>query len=55
MNSPTHRVNMLDPRVNCLGCAARLSHGAVPGDPTVYATQVFYAKIEKEVFSVKGG
>jgi len=55
MNSPTHRANMLDPRVNSLGCAARLSLGIVPGDPTIYATQVFYAKIEKEVFSVKGG
>jgi hypothetical protein len=46
---------MLDPHVNSLGCAARLSLGIVPGDPTIYATQVFYAKIEKEVFSVKGG
>ena len=55
MNSPGHRANLLDPHVNCLGCAARISHGIVPGDPTVYATQVFYAKAEKEVFSVKGG
>ena len=57
MNSPSHRDNMLDPRVTFLGCAARLSHGIVRGQPTVYATQVFYgpAKAEKEVFSVKGG
>ncbi len=54
MNSPTHRANMLDLHVNCLGCAARLSHGIVTGDSTVYATQVFYAKTEKELFSVKG-
>ena len=55
LNSPTHRANMLDPRVNCLGCAARLSHGIEPSEATVYAIQVFYAKTEKEVFSVKGG
>jgi len=55
MNSPSHSANLLDPRVNFLGCAARLSRGIVHGDSTVYATQVFYVKIEKEieVFSVK--
>jgi uncharacterized protein YkwD len=55
MNSPSHRANLLDPRVDYLGCAARLSYGFVRSDPTVYATQVFYVKTEKdvEVFSVK--
>jgi uncharacterized protein YkwD len=55
MNSPSHRANLLDPHVNYLGCAARLSYGFVRGEAAVYATQVFYVKTEKdvEVFSVK--
>lgn len=53
MNSPTHRANILDPRVNALGCAARFSQDIVRGDPIVYATQVFYANAGKEVFSDK--
>ena len=55
MNSPSHRANLLDPRVTFLGCAARLSNGIARDDASVYATQVFYAKTEKELFSVKGG
>jgi uncharacterized protein YkwD len=42
MNSPGHRVNLLDPRVTHLGCAARLAHGIGQGDQRIFAVQVFF-------------
>jgi uncharacterized protein YkwD len=42
MNSPGHRINMLDPGFAYLGCAARLAHGITHGDQRIFATQVFF-------------
>jgi uncharacterized protein YkwD len=41
MGSPGHRVNLLDPHVTFVGCAARMSHGPL-GDWRVFAVQDFY-------------
>lgn len=40
MGSPEHRVNILDPKFNRLGCAARAGHVA-PWDQRIYAIQDF--------------
>jgi uncharacterized protein YkwD len=41
MNSPAHRLNLLDARFTAIGCAARVAHGVAPGDERVFAAQVF--------------
>jgi uncharacterized protein YkwD len=40
MDSPGHRLNILDREITYLGCAARFAHGG-RGEPFVFATQVF--------------
>lgn len=47
MNSPPHRLNLLDPGFASLGCAARIARGVVRGDLRVFAAQVFYTPVRR--------
>jgi len=40
MDSPGHRLNLLDPDVTSIGCSARLAH-ELAADQRVFAIQVF--------------
>jgi uncharacterized protein YkwD len=48
MDSPAHRANLLDPRYTHLGCAARIARGVLPGNRSVFATQVFFQRFSRD-------